>query len=341
MISSLQSLHNHTLLSDGLLTYQQSLNSAQKYGIGVVAFTEHDFLPDSKQINQLKKLETKIKWLIGIELSAGQPRELGGGPNGPHMIGLFIDPTNKRLLGHCQKSLEQRMIRMQKMVKSFVSLGFDISVKDVLKVAKGRSVGQPHIVGALRSKAKNLKLVDEYLVKLKKDAENNPKLAKLYKNMHQQGQGQYVYGLFLRDDGYLSKQVRADYEYWLDFDQSVELIRSAGGISIFAHYAMHKINFPLKIVEKILKENRVDGAEIVYGLWTKGTDEEEETEKDRNNIKNWVKKYDKIASGGADAHKEEDYKNFSEDKKYSKETTGMLEDILVKKKVDITWSNLD
>src|SRR3989344_8721321 len=160
MISGTQSLHSHTFNSDGLFTYQSLLDTVLQYGISTVAFTDHDYLPDEKTVKELKHLNHPVKWLIGIELSAGLPKELGGGVDGPHMLGLFVDPANKKLLEHCKKSQEERITRMKIVVKNLKSLGFDITKEDCLKEAKGGSVVQPHIVAALKSKRRNLKLID-------------------------------------------------------------------------------------------------------------------------------------------------------------------------------------
>jgi len=339
MNKKLQSLHSHTLLSDGKLTHEASLKIAERVGIEYLAFTEHDVLPTEAQIKALRELKSSVKWLIGVELSAGQPKELGGGSNGPHMIGLFVDPFDKGLLEHSKKSLDQRIIRMKKMVKGLKSLGFDITIQDVEKATTGESMGQPHLVAALKSKDKNLKLIGEYMEKMRKAAESDPKVDELYQNVIQQGERQFVYALFLREDGFMSDQVRVPYEYWLDFDQSVKLIRKAGGIASMAHYAMHKVSFPLELVGQLLKGNRVDGAEIVYGLWTKGTNEEKQTEEDRAKIKDWVKEYGRIATGGADAHSEKDFRDFAENVEYSGETVGMVENVLEKKQVLVEWTN--
>ncbi|MBI4652895.1 hypothetical protein HY750_01440 [Candidatus Kuenenbacteria bacterium] len=43
-----QNLHYHTKISDGQFNYQQILDLCQKYNISIVAFTDHDALPDKK-----------------------------------------------------------------------------------------------------------------------------------------------------------------------------------------------------------------------------------------------------------------------------------------------------
>jgi predicted metal-dependent phosphoesterase TrpH len=128
--------------------------------------------------------------------------------------------------------------------------------------------------------------------------------------------------------------VDAVYDYWLDFDQSATLIRNAGGLAFVAHYTFHKKDLPWETLEKLLKENRVDGAETVYGLWNLKTNFSKEIAEDREKIRQLLKKYHKLPMGGTDAHKEEDFYDFAEDKEYSGETVGMIEEIMKNTNID-------
>ena len=59
----IQTLHSHTITSDGVLTHQEILDCAKENNISVVAFTDHDSLID-KTFDLLKK-KTKL-FLIGL-----------------------------------------------------------------------------------------------------------------------------------------------------------------------------------------------------------------------------------------------------------------------------------
>jgi predicted metal-dependent phosphoesterase TrpH len=328
----IQSLHSHTLLSDGLLTHSQVLDTAAKAGIKVLAFTDHDALPDEKLLEELQTKESETAWLIGIEISAGLPKELGGGANGPHMVGLFIDPFNKELLEHCRKSQEMRLVKVKKLVKGLKNLGFDITEQECIDQAKGTSVGQPHVVTALKSKEKNLQIMNQYIEKMKKAAESDPEAKKRYLKMLDLGEDQYPYSLFLGSSAYFS--VDAPHTYWLDFDQCASLIRKAGGLAFIAHYTFHKKDLPWENFEKLLKEGRVDGAETVYGLWNRKSEFRKEIDEDRAKIRQILKKHHQLPMGGTDAHKEKDFYDFAADKEYSGETVGMVEKIIEKANVN-------
>src|SRR5438309_164072 len=105
MPNLLESLHSHTTNSDGKLSYLEVLKLASENNIGSLAFTDHDSLPTIETLNLLRKENTEVKWSIGIEVSSGLPLELGRKTcSSFHILGLFIDPTNKELIDHCEKS---------------------------------------------------------------------------------------------------------------------------------------------------------------------------------------------------------------------------------------------
>lgn len=334
----IQSLHSHTYLSDGQMSHQEALDLAKKYKIEVIAFTEHDALPSRAQLEGLKKINHPTKWLIGIEMSATYNQTKGGTDSSLHIVGLFVDPSNQALLDHCKKAQQERLRRMEDMVKRLNELGFDLTPGDCIKAATGSAVGLPHIAKALKSKESNLKLMDKYMDEMKHAAQTDSELAKGYKIMLQQGEGQYVYKLFLGKTAY--KPVQADYKYWVQLDEAVTLIRNAGGLAFIAHYTTAKKEVTVEILEELVRENRIDGLETVFGFWGHGNDEEKMIEEDRALCRKLVKKYDKLAVGGGDTHTEKDFIDFALNPWFSDETRGMLEKITSKMQVDLTWSNL-
>lgn len=143
-----ESLHCHTLVSDGELTHKQVLDTAQQNNISAVAFTDHDSVPDENTLKELDKLWAhSTKRIVGVEISSGLPKEAGGGPSsGFHVVGLFVDPTNAALLEHCRKAQEARVVRMQKMVRNLRELGFNVTEQDCLAASGSEAVARPHIV---------------------------------------------------------------------------------------------------------------------------------------------------------------------------------------------------
>jgi hypothetical protein len=255
------------------------------------------------------------------------------------MIGLFVDPTNKGLNEYCQKSQEQRVSRTSLTVKKLQEYGFDITEQECMAEAKGNSVGRPHMVTALLAKPQNVELMHKFVEKMKKAAENDEKINKNYQHMLQQDESRYPYPLFFADDAFVT-DIKVDYLYGLNFEESSQMIRSVGGVSSIAHYSTSKDFISLETLEDLLRENKVDGVETVYGLWEQGTDREQIFQQDIAAIKKLLEKYDRVATGGSDAHRIEDFEKFAANREYCEQTIGMTEKIMDKFKVNLSWSNI-
>ena len=338
---SYQTLHSHTKDSDGLLTHREVLNICSKYNIGVVAFTDHDTLPNEKTLKLLKKEKKHpTKWIVGIEISSGWPLDLGGGAtSGLHVVGLFVDPFNRELLDHCTKAKEARITRMRMMVKNLVSLGFKITEKDCLRSSVGETVGRPHIVTALSYYPENSKVYDVLRKRMKNDSKNDQDIKRKYEDMILRGDSQYPYVLFLSDDSYI-KNIYVDYQYYSDFDSTVSLIRNAGGLAILAHWGSCRFKMTDEYMDGIFKKNSIDGAETVYGLWNYESGKWTEQEKELKILKKLVGQHDKLHSGGADAHTRKDFEQFVNEQWFSERTVGLIENIIKKSNVDTVWSSL-
>jgi predicted metal-dependent phosphoesterase TrpH len=325
-----QSLHNHTNISDGKLTHFELLDVAQKYGFNVIAFTDHDSVPDEKIVKKLKQLNHPVKWIIGCEISSGLPKELGGGPYSDfHIIGLFVNPLENNLVNHCKLAQRARVERMERMVKNLKNLGIDITEEDCLRESKGEAIGRPHINAAIISKPGNLKILEELKLKMKKDAENNPTLKEKYEQMIEKGESQYTFSLFLAEDSYI-KGVYVDYLYFVDFDKSVKFIRDADGIAFLAHWWLAKNKIKYDLVEKIVREKRIDGLEIISSV---------ENFSSAAFMKKLADKYGILKGGGIDAHNEENFADFIKEKSIAERSIGLAEEIIKKAKPNLIWSS--
>lgn len=331
-----QTLHGHTTASDGKMDHAEVLEKCEKYNIGVYAFTDHDSLPSKENIQDIKKYSGPTDWVVGIEISSGLPKEISG--SGQHITGLFVDPFNDRLVEHCKKAQAARIERMKRIVKNLQDLGFEITSDDCIEASGGETVGRPHIVDAINSKDSNRKVIQEIVEKMKQDADKNPKVKDEYEKMLERGEESYPYALFLSSNAYI-KRVYVDYLYRLDLDESVKLIRDAGGVALLAHWFTGKKYFTPKVIEKLFKENRLDGAETVYGVWSKDSIKKSDLIKDRKILQRLIKKYSKLEGGGIDCHVEKDLEAFSRTKWYVNMTVGMVEKIIASGKVETTWSS--
>ncbi len=338
-MSPIQTLHSHTVLSDGKLTFEEFLHTAEKESIGLVIFTDHDTLPSKEILENLKRQSFETKWAMGIEISSGAPKESPATESSVHLLGLFVDPFNADLADYCHVTREKREQRMRQMVKNFQRYGFDITPEECLAQAGPAVVASPHIVNALLVKEKNKALMDQFLEKLKKEAEENERAKKLYEGLLRKPASQIPYVLFIGDDPYIP-DIAVNIPDKPDFDEGVRIIRNAGGIATIAHYFSIKPFMSLDLIEKLLVEKRLDGMETVYGLNEWNSPVHEEYEADRTKIKELVKRHNKIATGGADAHYRTDIENFAKNTAYADETRGMSEHILENYTVNTDWSSL-
>jgi predicted metal-dependent phosphoesterase TrpH len=336
----IESLHTHTTLSDGKLSHKEMFELAKSVGVSIIAFTDHDAVPNDEALAYLESVrDSSARWIIGIEITAGLPKELSEQSNGGlHIIGLFVDPKNSGLLLHCEKAQIARVERMEGMVANLKNLGFIISAEDCLQASGGDSVGRPHIVEALATHPENQAVMTSLIEEMKKDAENNPTLRTQYESMIESGERQFPYTLFLSGDSY--KKAYIDTSYSPDLDEAVALIRGAGGIASIAHYFTIKKKMPFPFIEQLLREKRIDGMESVYGMWNIGKNTEQEMLDDQKELKRLIGASGALETGGSDAHKEEDMRQYASLSEFSQKSIGLTQKILDSGKVNRRFSSL-
>lgn len=338
-----QNLHCHTKIVDGELGHQEILDLCKQLDISVVAFTDHDALPNEQVIKILQKNRNHaVKWIIGCELSSGYPKEIGGPASDFHIVGLFINPFDKNLVEHCQKSKQARIERMEKMVKNLKSLDFEISKRDCLKESSGESITRSQIVAVLVKKEKNLRIIEELKQKMAKESQHSPLLRQKYDEMIKKGAGQVPYSLFLAPGAFFP-DIYVEYLYWKSMDENVKLIRGAGGVAILAHWWTSKKIVNEKIIEKLFQQKRLDGAETVFGVFESdgfNTELREKIEKDMEIMEGLTKKYNMLQSGGGDSHTKKDFEMFVKQKWLAEKTIGLVEKMLELRDLNLKFSSL-
>ena len=339
-MTPIESLHNHTTLSDGKLSHTELFNLAESLNISVLAFTDHDAVPTESILVEIETLRgRKTKWILGIELTTNLPNELAPASTAVHVIGLFVDPKNDALQAHCRRAQESRKKRMMNIVVALQRLGFKITSEECLKASGGESVGRPHIVEALRKHTENNTIIEKLKHEMRWVSERDPKTKKLYDRMIQKGETSYPYALFLTPESFRSAYY--EHDYMPNLDEGVSLIRGAGGIAILAHYYSVRSKMPMEILEKLLVEKRIDGVETVYGLREYGTAGEDALEKERAALRELSKKYGTIVAGGSDAHRKEDLELYASSEWFSGETNGFTSNILATGKINNEFSSLE
>lgn len=330
--NSLESLHCHTRTSDGTLNYGQILDAGQKYNVGIVAFTDHDALPNDKDLEDLERLKDHpVKFLVGIELSVSHLAELKERIPLFHLVGLFVDPGNRQLQSYCRSRQEERLSRVKSIISNLRRVGFLISVEEVLSFAGGPSIGRPHIAEVLLNKDENRVLLAKMV-----DTESRKRDADFEKSLKIASEKEQLFRLLLGESA-LVPDVYVSYDDSLQMDDAVSLIRQAGGLAILAHWTFSKEVLKRGLVLRIAREHRIDGVEVAYGV---NVDERlPEIRNDIRILEEIAKKTGLLRSGGGDIHNEADLKAFGTSD-LAKGTQGMVEKIIKEAQPNLKWSSL-
>lgn len=129
-------LHVHTNRSDGTLTPSEVISNALEIGLSAIAITDHDTVEgivEAKHYLKANKKESELEIIPGVEISADyHGRDI-------HILGLYIDETNKQLNNKLAKAIADRDTRNEKMAALLRADGIDIHVKDL-------TFGEPNTV---------------------------------------------------------------------------------------------------------------------------------------------------------------------------------------------------
>lgn len=339
MLNAPESLHTHTTLSDGKNTHQEMFEAGEKLGLSVMAFTDHDSLPTNSQLEYLNSMrDAKMKWIIGIEITAAPSKDTTFQEGSLHVVGLFVNPKDKSLLDHCRQAHKDRVKRLKTTVAHLRVLGFEITEEACLAVSQGAIISRPHIVQALISKPQNFSIIESLRKEMEREAKTNPKIRKKYDEMIERGEGGYPYYLFLSRNAYRPK-IFAEDSYTPSLDDVVGMIHGAGGIASLPHYFTERDRISLDALRKLLADKRIDGAETVYRTKPYQPIELPDIKKEREEVKKIAIETNALTTGGPDAHCIEDIRSFLEARGLANETIGMTEKILASGKVDKRWSS--
>ena len=135
-------LHSHSTASDGVLSPQELLALAKGSGVFVLALTDHDTL-EGLPVAMAEAARVGVQFVPGVEITAHvDDLEV-------HILGHFIDPDNNRLAEFLTSSRRDRIERVHRMIDKLWALGLPLDVDEVLSLARGPSVGRPHVAQAM------------------------------------------------------------------------------------------------------------------------------------------------------------------------------------------------
>ena len=222
MSSGLIDMHVHTTASDGTKTPREMVFFARESGLKAAAITDHDTIEGVAEALAAGE-EAGIEVVPGVEISVDYPGEM-------HILGYYVDYTNRKLLEGLGLLRAYRDRRNPMMIEKLRQMGFDISMAEVAGAADGKVVGRPHFAAVMVEKG----YVSDYQEAFEKYL----------------GAGQ---------PAYIKKERLTPRE-------GIEMIMSAGGIPVLAHPKYVKIKDDNGLAELIrqLMGYGLKGIEVFY-----------------------------------------------------------------------------
>jgi predicted metal-dependent phosphoesterase TrpH len=139
-------LHIHSTASDGKLSPETIVAKAAELGLKVIALTDHDTVDGIPPALEAAKKFPELRLIPGVEIST----DLADGE--AHILGYFIDYTDRELGSALERFRNSRQGRARGMVDKLRNLGIDIDWRRVQEIAGEGSIGRPHIARAMLEK---------------------------------------------------------------------------------------------------------------------------------------------------------------------------------------------
>jgi len=182
----------HTTFSDGHFSPSELLLKVKENNINIVSITDHDSVNAIEESIAIGK-DLGIQVIPGVEISTDvENQEV-------HLLGYFLDINSTDLQKYLSFFRDERFQRAKRMVRNLNNLGFEISMDDVLEVAKGSAIGRPHVALVMLEKG----YVEDF-----------------YEAFHK----------YLRDGGPAYER-----KIHVSPKSALKLINNAGGLSFIAH----------------------------------------------------------------------------------------------------------
>jgi len=139
-------LHLHTTASDGVFSPEDIVAKAARLGLRIIAICDHDTVDGISRALAAAKAFTGLRVIPGVEVSTDFPA------GEVHVLGYFIDHTNKELGATLKRMRQTRRERARGMITKLDKLGIHIDWSRVQEIAGSGSIGRPHIAQAMLEK---------------------------------------------------------------------------------------------------------------------------------------------------------------------------------------------
>ncbi|MBE7721431.1 MAG: PHP domain-containing protein [Lacrimispora celerecrescens] len=138
-------LHVHSNASDGTFTPSEVVALAAEKGLAAIALTDHDTI-DGISEAQAAAAGLPIEIIPGIELSCVyQGEEI-------HILGLFVDPTDREFISETDALKEIRKKRNEEIIRRFQNAGISITLEEVMAGNPDTVITRAHFARILLEK---------------------------------------------------------------------------------------------------------------------------------------------------------------------------------------------
>ena len=221
-------LHTHSTSSDGTDSPTELVNKAISKKIDVLALTDHDTTrgwDEARHSLLSHPSQTSMQLVQGAEISCQDAEGIS-----IHMLGYMFDTEFQPLLQVLERTRENRVSRMERIIARLNEAGIEISLEDVHAQRKGdATLGRPHLADALVARG-HVASRDEAFAELLHNK------SKFYIN-----------------------------HYSPSPTEVIRLIKSAGGVAVIAHPLASQRGRTIKIdLMEQLVEAGLDGIEIYH-----------------------------------------------------------------------------
>ena len=135
-------LHVHSTFSDGTLTPSELISRAKQFHLAAMALTDHDTIEGIPEAVQAAS-EQNLELVPGVELSTfWNEKEI-------HIVGLFIDYTDKTFKKELESLRDVRRNRNITMCEKFTQLGIPIDYSDMEKEYADAVITRAHFADDL------------------------------------------------------------------------------------------------------------------------------------------------------------------------------------------------
>jgi len=139
-------LHIHSTASDGRLSPEEVVARSVELGLTTIAITDHDTVNGIVPALEAVKAFPGLRVIPGVELSTDVPQ------GEVHVLGYFIDYTDKELVARLERMRNSRQERAQGIIAKLRDLGVHIEWRRVQEIAGSGSIGRPHLAQAMLEK---------------------------------------------------------------------------------------------------------------------------------------------------------------------------------------------